>query len=92
MRKIEDAAIVVNRELEELRVAARKYIEAFEIEKNKEIEIVDKERLIAVINKSVEEAVAKADEAKAMKTLAAIEEEVISARQEEAADRSSASS
>ncbi len=88
LRKIEDAAIVVNRELEELRVAARKYIEAFEIEKNKEIEIVDKERLIAVINKSVEEAVAKTDEAKAMKTLAAIEEEVISARQEEAANRS----
>jgi len=87
-RKIEDASIVVNRELEELRVAARKYIEAFEIEKNKEIEIVDKDRLIAVINKSIDEASAKTAEARALKTLAATEEEVISARQEEAANRS----
>jgi uncharacterized membrane protein YqiK len=88
LRKIEDASILVNRELEELRIGARKFVEAFEIEKNKEIEIVDKERLIAVINKSVEEALARTEEAKAMKALAAVEEEVISARQEEAANRS----
>ena len=68
VRKIEDAAIVVNRELDELRIAARKFVEKFEIERNKEVEIIDKERLIAVINKSIEEAVAKTEVANAMKS------------------------
>jgi uncharacterized membrane protein YqiK len=86
-RKIEDAAIVVNRELDELRIAARKFVEKFEIERNKEVEIIDKERLIAVINKSIEEAVAKTEVANAMKVLAASEEQVVSARDEEAAER-----
>jgi uncharacterized membrane protein YqiK len=86
-RKIEDAAIVVNRELDELRIAARKFVEKFEIERNKEVEIIDKERLIAVINKSIEEAVAKTEVASAMKMLAATEEEVVSAREQEVAER-----
>ncbi len=58
---------MVNRELDELRIAARKFVEKFEIERNKEVEIIDKERLIAVINKSIEEAVAKTEAANAMK-------------------------
>ena len=86
-RKIEDAAIVVNRELDELRIAARKFVEKFEIERNKEVEIIDKERLIAVINKSIEEAVAKTEVANAMKVLAASEEQVVSTRDQEAAER-----
>jgi uncharacterized membrane protein YqiK len=86
-RKIEDAAIVVNRELDELRIAARKFVEKFEIERNKEVEIIDKERLIAVINKSIEEAVAKTEAANAMKLLAASEEQIVSARDQEAAER-----
>ena len=86
-RKIEDAAIVVNRELDELRIAARKFVEKFEIERNKEVEIIDKERLIAVINKSIEEAVAKTEAANAMKMLAATEEQIVSAREQEAAER-----
>ena len=86
-RRIEDAAIVVNRELDELRIAARKFVEKFEIERNKEVEIIDKERLIAVINKSIEEAVAKTEVANAMKALAATEEQVVSAREQEAAER-----
>lgn len=87
LRKIEDAAISVNRELDELRIAARKYVERFEIERSKEIEIADKERLIAVINKSIEEAYAKTEAAEAQKALAAIEEQVVTAREEEAANR-----
>jgi uncharacterized membrane protein YqiK len=86
-RKIEDAAIVVGRELDELRIAARKFVEKFEIERNKEVEIIDKERLIAVINKSIEEAVAKTEAANAMKILAASEEQIVSARDQEAAER-----
>jgi uncharacterized membrane protein YqiK len=86
-RTIEDAAIVVNRELDELRITARKFVERFEIERNKEVEIVDKERLIAVINKSIEEAVAKTEVANAMKALAATEEQVVSAREQEVAER-----
>ena len=86
-RKIEDAAIVVNRELDELRIAARKFVEKFEIERSKEVEIIDKERLIAVINKSIEEAVAKTEVANAMRALAATEEQVVSAREQEAAER-----
>ena len=86
-RKIEDAAIVVNRELDELRIAARKFVEKFEIERNKEVEIIDKERLIAVINKSIEEAVAKTEAANAMKLLAASEEQIVSARDQEVAER-----
>lgn len=86
-RRIEDAAIVVNRELDELRIAARKFVEKFEIERSKEVEIIDKERLIAVINKSIEEAVAKTEVANAMKALAASEEQIVSARDQEAAER-----
>src|SRR5262249_59547263 len=85
-RKIEDAAIVMNRELDELRIAARKFVEKFEIERSKEVEIIDKERLIAVINKSIEEAVAKTEAANAMRVLAASEEQIVSARDQEAAD------
>jgi len=87
-RKVEDAAIAMNRELDELRIAARKFVERFEIEQSKEVEIVDKERLIAVINKSIEEAYAKTEVAGAMRALAAVEEQVVSAREEEAANRS----
>lgn len=86
-RRIEDAAISTKRELDELRIAARKFVEKFEIERNKEVEIIDKERLIAVINKSIEEAVARTEAASAMKALAATEEQVISAREQEAAER-----
>jgi uncharacterized membrane protein YqiK len=86
-RKIEDAVIVVNRELDELRIAARKFVEKFEIERNKEVEIIDKERLIAVINKSIEEAYVKTEAANALKALAAVEEQVVSAKEEEAAGR-----
>ena len=86
-RKIEDAGIVAGRELDELRIAARKFVERFEIERNKEIEIIDKERLIAVINKSIEEAVAKTEVANAMKALAVTEEQVVSVREQEVAER-----
>jgi len=87
LRKIEDARIAVDRELDEIRIAARKYVEKFEIERSKEVEIIDKERLIAVINKSIEEAYAKTEAAEALKALAAIEEQVVTAREEEAANR-----
>ncbi len=86
-RRIEDAMIVANRELDELRIAARKFVEKFEIERNKEVEIIDKERLIAVINKSIEEAVARTEATNALKVLAATEEQVITAREQEAAER-----
>jgi uncharacterized membrane protein YqiK len=86
-RKVEDAAITMNRELDELRITARKFVERFEIEQSKEVEIVDKERLIAVINKSIEEAYAKTEAAGAVKALAAVEEQIVSAREEEAANR-----
>jgi uncharacterized membrane protein YqiK len=86
-RSIEDAAIAANREIDELRIAARKYVDRYEIEQQKEVEIVDKERLIAVINKSIEEAYAKTEAAEAWKTHAAIEEQITSAREEEVAER-----
>ena len=86
-RKIEDANIATHREVDELRIAARKFVEKFEIERNKEVEIVDKERLIAVINKSIEEAYAKTEAAEAQKKLAAVEEAVNTAREIEAANR-----
>jgi uncharacterized membrane protein YqiK len=87
-REAEDAHIAANRVVEELRIAARKFIDRFEIEQQKEIEIVDKERLIAVVNKSIEEAVAKTEAANAMKSLAAMEEQILSVRAEEVAGRS----
>ena len=86
-RKIEDADIVANRELDELRIAARNYVERFEIEQRTEVEIIDKERLIAVINKSIEEAVAKTEAAKAEKAFARMEAEVASVKALEIADR-----
>jgi uncharacterized membrane protein YqiK len=86
-RKIEDAQIATHREVDELRIAAQKFVEKFEIERNKEVEIVDKERLIAVINKSIEEAYAKTEAAEAHKKLAAVEEAVNTAREIEAASR-----
>ncbi|RFC66598.1 MULTISPECIES: flotillin domain-containing protein [Mesorhizobium] len=86
-QNIEDAAIVANREVDELRIAARKFVDKFEIEQQKEVEIVDKDRLIAVINKSIEEAVAKTEAAKALKRQAELEEQINSAREEEVAGR-----
>lgn len=86
-RKVEDAAIVANREIEELRVAATKYIDRFVIEQDMEIELADKARLIAVTNKAIEEAVARANEAEARKALAAVEEQVTTVRAEESATR-----
>ncbi len=87
MRETEDANIAAQREIEEMRVSAQKFIERFEIEQQKEVEIVDKDRLIAVVNKSIEEAVARTDEAKHEKLFAQAEEEVSSARALEIADR-----
>ena len=86
-RQIEDASIAANRDVEELRIAARQYVDRFEIEQKKELEIVDKERLIAVINKSIEEAVAKTEAANAQKSLAAVEEQITTVRAEEVANR-----
>lgn len=86
-RKIEDATITANREIDELRIAARKYVDRFEIEQQMELEIVDKERLIAVINKSIEEAYARTEAAEALKAQAAVEEQVTSAKEEEIANR-----
>jgi uncharacterized membrane protein YqiK len=86
-RKVEDAVIVADREIEELRIAASKYIDRFVIEQDLEIEIADKARLIAVTNKAIEEAVAKANEAEARKALAAVEEQVATVRAAEAAER-----
>ena len=87
LRKVEDAAIVANREIEELRIAASKYIDRFVIEQDMEIELADKQRLIAVVNKAIEEAVARTNEAEARKVLAAVEEQVETVRAEEIASR-----
>jgi uncharacterized membrane protein YqiK len=86
-RTVEDAAIVANREIEELRIAAQKYIDRFEIEQKMEIELADKQRLITVINKTIEEAVARTDAAEAQKRLATMEEQVETVRAEENAAR-----
>lgn len=86
-RKIEDANIVANREIDELRVAAKRYIDQFEIEQRMEIELADKQRLIAVVNKSIEEAVAKTEAAEAEKLLAAVEEQIGTVKAEEVANR-----
>jgi uncharacterized membrane protein YqiK len=86
-RKLEDARIVADREVEELRIAARRFVDRFEIEQQKQVEIVDKERLIAVINKSIEEAVAKTEAADALKRLTETEEQINSVRAEEIANR-----
>jgi uncharacterized membrane protein YqiK len=86
-REIEDASITASREIDELRIAARKYVEKFELEQQKEVEIIDKERLIAIINKSIEEAYAKTEAAEAWRAHAAIEEQIASARDLEIADR-----
>lgn len=88
LRKVEDAVIVANREIEELRIAASKYIDRFVIEQDMEIELADKNRLITVVNKAIEEAVARTNEAEARKALAAVEEQVETVRAEESATRS----
>lgn len=87
-RRTEDVTISTQREVDELRIAAQKFVEKFEIERNKEVEIIDKERLIAVINKSIEEAYAKTEAAEAHKKLAEVEEQVNTVREVEVATRS----
>ena len=84
----EDATIAANRRVDELRIAAQKFIDRFEIEQRREIEIVDKERLIAVVNKSIDEAHAKVEAANARRSLIAAEERIETARAEETANRS----
>jgi uncharacterized membrane protein YqiK len=86
-RETEDARVVADREVEELRVAARRYIERFEIEQQMEIEVADKQRMIAVVNKAIDEAVARTNEAEALKVLALTEEQVATARADEQANR-----
>lgn len=89
-REVEDARIVAEREIEELRVAATRYIERFEIEQQMEIELADKQRLITVVNKAIDEAVARTNEAEARKKLALTEEKVETVRAEEKANRQKA--
>lgn len=89
-REVEDARVIADREIEELRVAARRYIERFEIEQAMETELADKARLIAVVNKAIDEAVAQTKEAEARKKLALSQEQVESARTEEKARRAKA--
>lgn len=86
-QEIQDASIAANRQIDELRIAARKFVDKYEIEQQKEVEIVDKERLIAVINKSIEEAYAKTEAAEARKKQVEMEEQINSAREEEVAER-----
>ncbi|MBW3098956.1 flotillin family protein [Pseudohoeflea coraliihabitans] len=89
-REIEDARVVADREIEELRVAARRYIERFEIEQKMETELADKERLIAVVNKAIDEAVARTNESEARRKLAKSEEQIETTRAEEKANRAKA--
>ncbi|MAI59342.1 MAG: hypothetical protein CML56_10300 [Rhodobacteraceae bacterium] len=86
-RETEDARLVANREIEELRVSAVRYIERFEIEQRMEIEVTDKQRLITVVNKAIDEAVVRTKQAEALEVLAATEEKVNTARAEEQANR-----
>jgi uncharacterized membrane protein YqiK len=86
-REVEAIRISADREIDELRIAARKFVDKFELERQREVEITDKERLIAVINKSIEEAYARTEAAEAWKAHAAMEEQITSAKEEEIADR-----
>lgn len=86
-REVEDARVVADREIEELRVAARKYIERFQIEQDMETELADKQRLIAVVNKAIDEAVARTNEAEAQRALALSTEKIETACAEEKANR-----
>ena len=86
-REVEDARVVADREIDELRTAARRYIERFDIEQQMEIELADKARLIAVVNKAIDEAVVRTREAEALQTLAQSEEQIESRRAEEKATR-----
>jgi len=86
-REVEDARVVADREIEELRTAARRYIERFDIEQQMETELADKTRLIAVVNKAIDEAVVRTREAEALQTLAQSEEQIESRRAEEKATR-----
>lgn len=87
-REVEDARVVAEREIEEMRIAARRYIERFDIEQAMETEIADKERLIAVVNKAIDEAVARTNEAEAQRKLALTQEKIETSRAEEKANRS----
>lgn len=87
LRKIEDTSIAAHREIDELRIAARKYLDRFEIEQQKTVEIIDKERLIAVINKSIEEAFARTEAAEALKAQRLAEEQIVTVKDEAAASR-----
>lgn len=86
-REVEDARVVADREIEELRTAARRYIERFDIQQQMETELADKARLIAVVNKAIDEAVVRTREAEALQTLAQSEEQIESRRAEEKATR-----
>ena len=86
-REVEDARVAADREIEKLRTAARRYIERFDIEQQMEIELTDKARLIAVVNKAIDEAVVRTREAEALQTLAQSEEQIESRRAEEKATR-----
>ena len=83
-REVEDARVLAEREIEELRTKARRFIERFEIEQKMETELADKARLIAVVNKAIDEAVVRTREAGASDTCES-EEQIESRRAEEKA-------
>ena len=70
-----------------MRTTAHRYIERFDIEQKMETELADKARLIAVVNKAIDEAVVRTREAEALQTLAESEEQIESRRAEEKAKR-----
>jgi uncharacterized membrane protein YqiK len=86
-REVEDARVLAERDIEELRTKANRYIERFDIEQKMETELADKARLIAVVNKAIDEAVVRTREAEALQTLAESEELIESRRAEEKAKR-----
>ena len=86
-REVEDARVLAERDIEELRTKAHRYIERFDIEQKMETELADKARLIAVVNKAIDEAVVRTREAEALQTLAESEELIESRRAEEKAKR-----
>ena len=86
-RQVEEARIAKERQLAELEVEKQRGIETVEITKQKSLELAEQDRAIAIAEKSKEKSEAEAQAAAARAEAVRAEEQVITVREREIAER-----
>lgn len=89
-KAVEEGRIEKERLLREKEITKEKILETAEIERQKSVTLADQERAIAIAEKSKDQSVAKAEADKALSLAVKAEEQVVTSRETEIADRQKA--